>query len=138
MLFIAIEITGPLEITRAERHQRVNSHPPILGAVLAFQVWLCFLPDLCPKSPFQLHGRADTIHVCRSGWETCLPCNTPVKERDSHQVKNPLLARNQPARQVIRSADFPFCPCTSPTRKPNRSLKQIWWPRLHVLAVDNT
>lgn len=36
MLFTAIEITGPLEIARAERHQRVNSHPPILGGVLAF------------------------------------------------------------------------------------------------------
>lgn len=36
MLFIAIEITALLEIARAERHQRLNSHPPILGGVLAF------------------------------------------------------------------------------------------------------
>lgn len=57
VLFIAIEITGPLEIARAERPQRVNSHPPILGVLLGvlfsacFLSWLCFQPNLCPSLP---------------------------------------------------------------------------------------
>lgn len=99
--------------------------------------WQCFPPDLCSKSAFQLHGRADKMHVCRSGWETRFPWNWSVKEKDSHGVKNPLMTRNQPARQAVRSAWFSFLPVHPSAQQPTwKSAEEIWLPGLRQPAAS--
>lgn len=129
MLFITIEITGPVEITRAERHQRVNLPLPILGGMFILHFWQCFLPDLCPKSPFQLRRRDACVQV-RLGNMFSLR----LSAKDSHGVRNPLMTRNQPAMQEIRSARFSFLPVHSPAQQHTwKSAEELCLPGLQRL-----
>jgi len=126
MLFITIEVTGPVEITRAERHQRVNLPPPIWGGVftLYFLAVLSTRPVPQISFPVTWQSRCDVCVQVRVGSLFSLK---PVRQRKRFTRSQKSSDDQEPACQASDQVCLILLSAQHPTWK---SAEEVWLPGL--------